>query len=356
MLDSALAEAIAREFNPDEAELKLVPLGNGLINDTYLVTNQSRQWVLQRINKQVFSEPWLLMENLATLTRHVGNKNKSAGLSRLQVPAVINTAQNKAYFTDAEGNYWRALQFIANSYSKEQCENLQDAGQIGWALGYFHALCSDPAPLLLHDTLPGFHIAPGYYKAYQQALVCAKQIQKDEDYAFCVSFINAREALINVLEDAKQNGELTLRVIHGDPKVNNFLFDQQCSEVISLIDLDTVKPGLVHYDIGDCLRSACFNADTEAFDLSICEAVLKSYLNEVKHFFSEADYRYLYAAIHLIPLELGMRFFTDYLQGNQYFKVAYPTQNLSRAIQQFRLCSSIEQQQSSIEQLIQRLR
>ena len=149
---------------------------------------------------------------------------------------------------------------------------------------------------------------------------------------------------------------LSLRVIHGDPKLNNFLFDKDSKKIASIIDLDTVKPGLVHYDIGDCLRSCCHNPESNNFDLAICAALLTSYLSEAGIFFSDYDYDYLYAAIRLIPFELGLRFYTDYLEGNRYFKVNRPEQNLQRAADQFHLCESIMAQESALKILIEQLR
>ena len=143
-------------------------------------------------------------------------------------------------------------------------------------------------------------------------------------------------------------------MIHGDPKLNNFLFDNRSKKAISLIDLDTVKPGLVHYDIGDCLRSCC-QSENNQFDLDCCAALLKSYLLEAGAFFTDHDIAYLYAAIRLIPFELGLRFYTDYLHGNCYFKVTAPEQNCQRAIQQFRLCENIMASETTIKQLITHL-
>jgi len=173
---------------------------------------------------------------------------------------------------------------------------------------------------------------------------------------FCAEFIARFQSIADDLEAAVQQGLLTLRVIHGDPKLNNFLFDKHSKRIVSLIDLDTVKPGLVHYDIGDCVRSCCHISEPALFDLDVCAALLKSYLNEAGAFFTEHDYHYLYLAIRLIPFELGLRFYTDYLQGNQYFKVTEPEQNLRRAIGQFRLCENIMAQEPAIKNLISQLK
>jgi Ser/Thr protein kinase RdoA (MazF antagonist) len=205
---------------------------------------------------------------------------------------------------------------------------------------------------LLHDTLPGFHITPGYYRQYQQISPPPPALHGSAETRFCQSFIEKFKANIDILERAKQQGILTERVIHGDPKLNNFLFNPHTNRIISLIDLDTVKPGLVHYDIGDCLRSSCHLPHHNRFDIDCCQTILTHYLQETEEFFTAADYAYLYPAIQLIPFELGLRFFTDYLQGNQYFKVKEPDENLHRAVAQFELCESIGKQREGIEGII----
>jgi Ser/Thr protein kinase RdoA (MazF antagonist) len=342
---------VAIQFNQTATQLS--PLGNGLINDTFLVSTKSSPFVLQRINRQVFQKPELIMENLQTLNRHINKKTGAA--VKLQIPCILTTRHDGIFFQDDNGDYWRALSFIANTESLETITDTNDARQTGFALGHFHCLVSDLNPLLLQDTLPGFHIATGYLAHYHQVLNrSSRQITAPES-RYCADFIDAFQHLADNLESAKQQGLLPLRVIHGDPKLNNFLFDKQSRKIVSIIDLDTVKPGLVHYDIGDCLRSCCHNVGTDTFDLAICAALLKTYLTEASAFFSEADYQFLYPAIELIPFELGLRFYTDYLEGNRYFKVSEPQQNLHRACSQFRLCESIMAQKKEIEQLIETL-
>lgn len=327
----------------------ITPLGNGLINDTYLVATPSSPFVLQRINRTVFPEPEQIMANLATLNRHIAQKAGAA--VKLQTPEILKTSNNSPLYRDQNDDCWRALSFIADTESFETIDTIGDAEQAGFALGHFHRLISDLDPLLLYDTLPGFHITPGYLKRYHQVL---QQSVNVED-RYCADFIAKFQSIADDLEAAKQQGSLPLRVIHGDPKLNNFLFDNHTHKIASIIDLDTVKPGLVHYDIGDCLRSCCSTRDPVGFNLDICAALLKSYLSEAGAFFTEHDYHYLYPAIRLIPFELGIRFYTDYLEGNHYFKVTKAEQNLQRAIGQFRLCESIIRQEPAIKNLVLQL-
>lgn len=346
-----LLVAISQQFIQSASNLSA--LGNGLINDTFLVQTSDKPFVLQRINHSVFPEPAQIMANLSQLNLHVAQKPKDT--VKLIIPSILKTQNNDELYQDEQGSYWRALEYIANTESLETISHITQVQQTGFALGHFHRLVSDLEPSLLYDTLPGFHIASDYLSHYQQVLKAATIISSPESQ-YCASFIASHQHIINDLEAAKQQGLLPLRVIHGDPKLNNFLFDKDTHQIISLIDLDTVKPGLVHYDIGDCLRSCCHNLATNEFDLEIATALLTSYLSEAGLFFSEADYDYLYASIRLIPFELGLRFYTDYLEANRYFKVTEPEQNLHRAVNQFQLCESIMQQELAINAVITRLK
>ncbi|MBI4644187.1 MAG: aminoglycoside phosphotransferase family protein, partial [Deltaproteobacteria bacterium] len=193
--------------------------------------------------------------------------------------------------------------------------------------------------------------------------VMAKNLsRKSPEMEFCIRFVEERRGWANVLEDAKARGKLPLRAIHGDPKVNNVMLDTATGQAVGLVDLDTVKPGLVHYDLGDCLRSGCNplgeeieNWEKARFVPEICRAILRGYLSQAGAFLTTGDYEYLYDAIRLLPFELGLRFFTDYLEGNVYFKVHYPEHNLARALVQFRLTESIESQERAIGGIIQEL-
>ena len=344
-------DLIARQFA--KTIVTVSSLGNGLITDTILVATESSHFVLQRINPKVFPKPEQIMDNLIKLNLLI--KQKSNAALQLKIPESLKTISNHDFYLDEQGDCWRALDYIQDSVSLETLADLSQAEQTGFALGYFHCLVNDLDPLLLHDTLPGFHIAPAYLTHYEDVIAEAPR-QTDLASIYCEEFIAKYQYLADILETAKEKGLLPMRVIHGDPKLNNFLFDQYGEEIISLIDLDTVKPGLVHYDIGDCLRSCCHKLESNEFDLELCAAILKGYLAEVRVFFSEDDYRFLFAAIQLIPFELGLRFYTDYLEGNQYFKVTEPTENLRRAVNQFDLCQNIIAQEPAIKILIERIK
>lgn len=340
----------AAQFSSGRGALAVKPLGNGLINDTYLAREDGIGFVLQRINAQVFPEPRQVMHNLAQLNRHIDQKEPAS--VRLKIPKILCTGHDESYYQDADQQIWRALELIENTESRERLQNPGEAEQVGAALGHFHRLCADLPADALYDTLPGFHITPAYLAQYDQILQSSSTSANDQDLLRCQAFIAAHRREADVLENAKICGKLHDRVIHGDPKLNNFLFEQDGERIVSLIDLDTVKPGLVHYDIGDCLRSCCHDRETQTFNLVFGKIILDSYLREAGEFFTSHDYDYLYPAIWLIPFELGLRFFTDYLNGDRYFKTTAPRQNLARALEQFALCLSIEQQQDALKTYI----
>jgi Ser/Thr protein kinase RdoA (MazF antagonist) len=233
---------------------------------------------------------------------------------------------------------------------------------VGRALGTFHSLIHDLPTAELADTLEGFHVTPGYLAAFERVLR-RTEVPLTPQAQHCIAFIRDRESFIPVLEEAQRSGHLRQRPIHGDPKVNNILFDSDSGDAIALVDLDTVKPGLIHYDIGDCLRSGCNRLGEETddwrsvqFDLELCEAVLAGYIGRAHRFLEDADYAHIPDAIRLLSLELGLRFFTDHLAGDVYFRTSRPRHNLQRALVQFRLTESIETQQGEIRSLVERLR
>ncbi|WP_404784289.1 phosphotransferase enzyme family protein [Altericista sp. CCNU0014] len=361
--------AIARQFSPRAAIDRLQPFGNGNINDTFLVATAAERegrFVLQRINTQVFRQPQLVMQNMRTLTDHVRNRLACDPLSpgcRWQVPKVILTEEGQDHWIDEQGQFWRAIGFIEDSKTFDTIQDLDHAQEMGAALGRFHDLVSDLPPDRLVDTLEGFHITPSYLQVYDGVLATRGSLPQSPEANYCLQFVGDRRALATVLENAKAKGKLPLRTMHGDPKVNNVMFDTATRAAISIIDLDTVKPGLVHYDIGDCLRSACnlLGEETEQwesvqFETDLGEAILRGYLAQSGSFLTENDYDYLYDAIRLLAFELGLRFFTDYLAGNVYFKVKHPTHNLARALVQFKLAESIELQAPTLRTLLQDLR
>jgi Ser/Thr protein kinase RdoA (MazF antagonist) len=360
--------AIAKQFVFQKDTIDIQPLGNGNINDTFLVTQDTEggeKFILQRINTRVFSQPELVIQNMRIVTEHTRSRLQCdpSRDRRWEIPHVLLTQDEQDYYIDPAGSFWRAISYIDRSYSLDAIQNLDHAREVGFALGTFHRLIGDLSPEKLVDTLAGFHITPHYLSHYEEVLANQNNqnnADKSPEVQYCWQFIRDRSAWAHVLEDAKTNGKLPLRLMHGDPKVNNVMIDTTTQQAVSMIDLDTVKPGLVHYDIGDCLRSGCNPLGEETdrlasvcFESDLCQAILQAYLAETGEFLTQHDYAYIFDAIRLITFELGLRFFTDHLAGNVYFKVAHPEHNLTRALVQFKLVESIEAQEATIRNIIQ---
>jgi Ser/Thr protein kinase RdoA (MazF antagonist) len=359
---------VAEQFRPQSRVIDIREFGNGNINNTFLVTLEekidsigNKHFILQRINTLVFRQPELVMRNMHIATEHVLRRlalNPPCAGRRWELPRVLLTQDGKDHWLDSEGSFWRAISFIEGSQSFDTIRDIDHAREVGYALGMFHTLLSDLPAERLADTLEGFHITPGYLLHYDEVLV-NNSGSRSTEVNYCLQFVKKRSGLAHVLENAKAQGRLLLRPIHGDPKVNNIMMDIATGEAIGIVDLDTVKPGLVHYDIGDCLRSGCnpMGEETEKweeihFETDLCQAILKGYFSMAREFLTANDFHYLYDSVRLMAFELGLRFFTDYLEGDVYFKVRRPDHNLARALVQFRLTESIESQETAIRSII----
>jgi Ser/Thr protein kinase RdoA (MazF antagonist) len=359
---------IAEQFTPQGRVLGLREYGHGNVNDTFLVkvTGAAEpHFILQRLNLRVFRQPELVMGNLRIVSGHAARRLARAPASRgrpFEVPRVLLTRDGRDHVIDSGGSFWRALTFIDAAETFDTIRDTGHAGEVGYALGRFHSLLSDLALEHLSDTLPGFHLTPGYLAHYDEVLE-RRGAHPSPEVNYGLRFVAERRDFAAVLEDARSQGRLRERPMHGDPKINNVMLDTATGQAVALVDLDTVKPGLVHYDIGDCLRSGCNPLGEETgdwervrFEPDLCRAMLQGYLAVARDFLAETDYAYLYDAIRLIAFELGLRFFTDYLAGNVYFKVRRPEHNLVRALVQFKLTESIESQAASLGAIIRDLR
>lgn len=366
--DTDLVYEIAARFLPTPTSAVIREFGNGNINQTYLVTPDradAQPFLLQRLNTRVFRQPDLVMRNIGVISQHLDRRMRSADAyrgRRWEVPHVRLTNDLTDHWLAVDGSYWRAQRFIGRSRTLGTVRDPAVAREVGYALGTFHSLLSDLPVDDLADTLPGFHIAPQYLEHYDR-VVPSSDASLGAEEAWCARFVAAHRDWVPVLEQARERGVLRLRPIHGDPKVDNILFDDATGQAIAMIDLDTVKPGLVQYDIGDCLRSSC-NPDGEEtdryqdvrFDPVLGKAVLEGYLEVARDFFDAADFAFVPDSVRLIAFELGLRFFTDHLAGDVYFNVARRGQNLSRALVQFRLAQSVDERFDELKAIVQALR
>ena len=355
--------SIAQEFYSDKPIREITEFGNGNINDTYLVSTESnevRHFVLQRINTNVFKQPKLIMQNMRVFTEHMRKRAQTEHF-KWKIPRVLHTHDKQDFHLDENGNFWRAISYVRGAKSYDTIRDINHAREVGFALGTFQSLISDLPIEKLADTLEGFHITPRYMQQFDHAF-SNNGFVKNAEVKYCLDFVEQRRAFARTLEDAREHGKLHLRPMHGDPKVNNVMIEESTGKAISIVDLDTVKPGLIHYDIGDCMRSGCNplgeeTEDWEAvhFDPEIGAAILEGYLTQARTFLTEADYAYLFDSIRLLTFELGIRFFTDHLAGNVYFKVKHPEHNLQRALVQFKLTESIEEYEGEIRNIISKM-
>jgi len=355
--------SIAEHFASQRQIIEVHEFGNGNINDTYLVTadsNEESRFVLQRINTQVFKQPKLIMQNMRIFTEHMRKRSHDEG-HHWEMPRVLHTSDGQDFHIDSDGNFWRAISYVAGARSFDTIKDLDHAREVGHALGTFQHLISDLPIEKLADTLEGFHITPRYLRSFEQ-IFSRNGFKSTAEVKLCLDFVSVRRDWAHVLENAREQGRLPLRPVHGDPKVNNVMIEDGTGCAISLVDLDTVKPGLIHYDIGDCMRSGCnpLGEETENweavyFEPEIGQAILTGYLAQARHFLTEADYEYIFDSIRLLTFELGVRFLTDYLAGNVYFKIKHSEHNLFRALVQFKLTESIEAHETDIRNIIKNM-
>lgn len=347
--------AVARIFCDCSEDIDIISVGQGNINDTYVIDTIGKKIILQRINSNVFPDPQKVAENFGRISKFL--KLRIPKKKRISFPEVIPTPSGNNFYKDRGGNIWRAQRYIENTKVYEKLVLPERASQVGKCLARFHNLVKDMLPTELDVTLPGFHNLPLYVKKYDEAVKRYCQEISDE-LRFCQNFVEKNRIHAHILERLREKREVAMSVTHGDPKVSNVLFDRESHKALTLIDFDTVGPGLLLYDIGDCLRSCCCSIDENEYgrapvrcELDMVDAMLQGYFNEKD--LSSLEKNHIYESLYLITFELGLRFLTDYLQGNRYFKITHRYENLHRALVQFELVTSICQQQDAIRKLVE---
>ncbi|MBU1565757.1 MAG: aminoglycoside phosphotransferase family protein [Proteobacteria bacterium] len=346
----------AAAFYSDGATCQLSRLGRGNINDTFLVESAGSSFVLQRINRQVFPQPLRVIDNFAKVTRHLSGRPLQTD-KPFRTARPVLTLSGEHHFCDYQGEYWRAQTYL-DHISCESLTSLEQAFQIGRTLACFHVLVADLDEQYLEDPLPGFHNLPKYLQEFDRLQV-KTEMAAGSACRYCLEAIDRGRKQATVLEEAKHAGLLTIQIIHGDPKIDNFLFDDQ-GLADGMLDLDTVGAGIVHYDLGDCLRSCCNRTGESGgkdglevfFDMEICRALLAGYFSlPSQQLLSAGQRAFIFDAVMAITFELGLRFFTDHLRGNSYFKVRQDGENLFRAARQFRLVEDIIKREEEIRLL-----
>lgn len=352
------SNAILHFFLPEARSIRIITCTDGNINGTWIVHyslpgSADKLVVLQRLNPAVFPDPHGLMENFRIVTRHLAEQREARGDTPL-FPRLLANPSGRDFFLDTDGSLWRMCSYIGPARVLHTLTAPQ-AGLAGDMLAHFHLLSKDIASDQLTDPLPGFHDTPGYLTKFDA--IAAQHTPKSSVEEYCFKSISSLRQVASLFSPLMS--QLRSQVVHADPKNSNFLFAQDSEQILSLIDLDTVRYGYILHDLGDCLRSSCNRAgeesDNPTFSPEHFTALLAAYLTRARHLLSKTDEGLLLESASLLIFELGLRFFTDHLQNNVYFKVHYPAQNLHRALVQFRLHASLMAQESELQKRVKSL-
>lgn len=365
MRNSGVLEEVIRMYSFGEKVYECEVHGNGHINDTYSLSAQLKygksRFILQRMNHNVFQSPIELMENIYNVTTWLDQKIRAAGgNAERETLHVIQTIDGKNCYQDSEGQYWRAYPFIENTYCLEQVRKPEDLYMSALTFGKFQRMLSDFPAASLYETIPDFHDTEKRFCHFEDVLETApydrrKKAEKEIDFAL------KRKEFAHLLIDMQKTGELPLRVTHNDTKLNNILFDRETGEAICVIDLDTVMPGLSVNDFGDSIR---FGANTAAedekdltkvsLDLELYEAYTKGFIEGCAGSLTDNELANLSTGAMMMTFECGIRFLTDYLEGDCYFKIHREGHNLDRCRTQFELLKSMEEQRHEMDDIVKK--
>ncbi len=327
--------------------------GEGHVNETYCVTvrtenGRSLRFMLQRISGEAFPHPEELMQNFVAVTGFLRRKIIAAGGDpERETLSLVRTRDGKDFYTDAQNNVWRLVPFVEGTVClQEATPELFEAS--ARAFGHFQQLLSDYPADTLFETIPHFHDTEDRLAKFRLALQ-QDRFGRAASVPEEIRFVRDREADCSVAMEALRRGILPLKVTHNDTKLNNVLFDTESGEGICIIDLDTTMPGLSIFDFGDSVRfgaNHCREDERDltrvSLDLDLFERYTREFLAGTAGCLTKAELDYLPWGARIITLELGIRFLTDYLEGDRYFRIAYPTHNLDRCRTQFKLLRDME--------------
>jgi serine/threonine protein kinase len=365
--ESNFAELV-QHFQFEGRFIEAVPHGNGHIHETYaiwfeLANGKKHRYILQRMNHEVFKDPVAVMENIERITQHLRRKiNAMGGDPQRETLNLIPATEGGYLYQAPDGNYWRTYVFIENAQTYDIIDNLQRVYDAARTLGNFQKLLADFPVGTLHETIPNFHHTPKRFEAFVRAVEQdshsrARQVRDEID------FVQSRASDTKILIDLLEQGKLPLRITHNDTKLNNVMIDNQTGRGLCLIDLDTVMPGLSLYDFGDAIRTGAALAAEDEIDLSrvelslaIFEQIAHGYLDSTRDFLIPAEMDHLAFSAKLITLEQCIRFLTDYLNGDIYYKIHRPQHNLDRCRTQLQLVSEMEKHGDEMNRMIEKYR
>lgn len=359
LTDKAIEEIVSK-FRVEGKPITARPFGSGHINDTYrVITDTGNNYLLQKVNHFVFKDVPGLMNNLVNITHHLKEKlrNVPGADPEKQVLTLVETKDNGYYIEDAGGNYWRVFLFLNNTKSYDQVLTEKQAFEGGKAFGLFQALLADMDTRLIVDTIPNFHNIEFRLSNLDKA-IASDSAHRLNKLSPEIEFINQRRAAMCRILELGRAGILPERIIHNDTKFNNVLLDEH-DQAQCVIDLDTVMPGYVAYDFGDAVRTIINTAAEDEPELDLIKLniplftdYVKGYLKQTASFLTEAEVSSLMNGALLLPYIQGVRFLTDYLNGDVYFKIHSSWHNLQRARAQFQLVKKLEEAEETLNNII----
>lgn len=359
-------EKIAENFQFEGHLAHMEPWGNGHINDTFLLTYEIGKMgyirvILQRINKTVFPKPEEVMENVVNVTNHLHKKIlENGGNPYRETLNVIPTKDDMPYYKETENDYWRAMMFITDATSYDVAESPEDFYQSALAFGKFQSLLADFPAEDLHETIENFHNTKNRFKNFKKAveedIAGRAEFVKEE-----IQFVLDHEKDASYFTDMIEKHEVPIRVTHNDTKLNNIMIDNNTHQGICVIDLDTTMPGLAMYDFGDSIRFGASTGEEDERDLSkvscsmeLFEAYTKGFIEGCNGKLTDKEIELLPMGAKVITYECGMRFLTDYLQNDVYFKTSRKEQNLDRARTQFKLVADMEKKWNQMQSIVKK--
>ncbi len=357
------ANELLNAFTFEGELVEIKQLHDGHINNTYVFdfddNGKIRRYLVQILNTYVFKQPDALMNNVVGVTNHLRKVViANGGDPERECLTVYPAKDGKPYYIDSEGNFWRCYNFIFNAHSCQSVENEEIFFNAAKAFGKFQQMLADYPGETLVETIPNFHNTESRFADFKKAV--ADNLSGRADTVLKeIDFVCAREADCSVLVELLKSGELPLRVTHNDTKLNNVMFDDETNEGICVVDLDTVMPGLSLYDFGDSIRFGASTASEDEKDLSKVSMSLDlfrtytlGYLTTAGESLTAKEIEYLPFSAKLMTLECGMRFLGDYLNGDVYFKTAYPEHNLDRCHTQFVLVADMERKMDEMKKIV----
>lgn len=361
-MSSSSVDNIIRQFRLAGTQFTYQPFGSGHINDTYLVhDNQETPYLLQRINHQVYGDVQGMMDNIRRVTEHLRQKLAAHAASSMTTLQVIPTHDGALFHQDVSGNYWRILTFINDTVAYDVATSPAQAREAGRAFGQFQALLRDLPGEPLNETIPQFHHMESRLTRFAKAQD-ADVMQRAGEVPQEIAFVQQRAAEMLNLHQLVETGEIPQRVTHNDTKLNNVLLDPHTHQARCVVDLDTVMPGSVLFDFGDAIRTTANTAGEDETDLdkvqlhlAYYDAFAQGYLSEAHNFLTKKEIEYLPFSARYMTFIMGLRFLTDYMAGDVYYKIHHPDHNLRRARNQFQLVRRMEAHYDDMVRIVQSL-